>query len=355
MLPPRLRRTDGFALPLTLFLIGILTIMLAAAFTRVAGDRRIAESSGSDQDALDVAQSGLNGYLDSRKTRPPDGDSMRIYVAHGYADVVARIVQRPADTAVNRTYVVRSTGYFLDPGKLGAEPQSRRIVARFAAWQPASMDIRAAFVAANGLRKRGDRVEMRGADACTSANLYALRTPNGGAPNDMDNWTMTGLGSDPHVYESGNGAAVANATDIDWATTISSGGLVPHYSQIMAWDYTYSIQRIVGNATLGTAGAPITGTGLLIVTGDLRTIGTNVQWYGIILVGGKINFNASRTFFDGAVISGLNEQLGQNVPRGDIGDTSVDIDYNSCYVTTALAPFLGLVVRPGWIDAWGTY
>ena len=42
----RIEDQRGFALPLTIFVLTLITIMLAAIFVRVRVDRRIAESSG---------------------------------------------------------------------------------------------------------------------------------------------------------------------------------------------------------------------------------------------------------------------------------------------------------------------
>ncbi len=62
-MPNNARDDRGFALPLTLFLIAVLTLMLGATFTRAATEIRIAAGSKSAMDALFVAQSGLEKYF----------------------------------------------------------------------------------------------------------------------------------------------------------------------------------------------------------------------------------------------------------------------------------------------------
>src|SRR5579864_9402045 len=106
---------DGFALPLAIFFMAILTLLLTAAFAKVQGDRRVADSSGAAVSALAVAQSGLQTYIGSRTGRPVDGDSVRVNAVGGYADVVAQLADKVVDTTTNELYVVRSTGHMIDP------------------------------------------------------------------------------------------------------------------------------------------------------------------------------------------------------------------------------------------------
>src|SRR5262245_5289666 len=122
----------GFALPMTLFLISIVTLMLTAAFAKVQSDRRVSESSGANVTALALAKAGLQQYMGTRPFnspgsaaspwRPPGGDSIRISLTGGYADVIARVVHKPADTLANWLYVIRSVGHVIEPTQ-GQDPQ----------------------------------------------------------------------------------------------------------------------------------------------------------------------------------------------------------------------------------------
>src|SRR5574341_2271762 len=115
----RAPRERGIALPVPLFIITLMTIMLAALFARVGAERDVAVGSSDAVNALAVAQSGLQRYLGSVTTRPPDADSVRYNVTGGYADVVARIVESDTLTDGRMTYIIRSTGYVIVPA-LGA-------------------------------------------------------------------------------------------------------------------------------------------------------------------------------------------------------------------------------------------
>ena len=110
------------------------------------------------------AQRGWKATLGPRAARRPDGDSLRFNLAGGYGEVVARIIQGPADTLANEMYVVRSTGYVITP-RLGPVPQATRTVAQFAQWQSPTVDVVAAYTAANKVMGTADSVTITGADA----------------------------------------------------------------------------------------------------------------------------------------------------------------------------------------------
>jgi Tfp pilus assembly protein PilX len=81
-----IRNERGFALPLTILVVTVMTMLIASAHVRARADRIIAESSGATVTAFAVAQSGLYRYLaycDSIKVRPADGDSLRVNVSSG--------------------------------------------------------------------------------------------------------------------------------------------------------------------------------------------------------------------------------------------------------------------------------
>lgn len=342
----------GFALPLTIFLISFVSLLIAASLLRVSSDRRFSEWTSTNANALALAQSGLQTYMDSRTAPPPDGDSTRLYLSGGYTDVVAQLVVHPADTTVGSTYIVRSTAYKVDP-TLGPEPRARRTLAQFARWHSVHLNIRAAFTAANGLvRAAGGKVTVLGEDSCLTAPITGLRVPGGEAPPLL---TADSVNGSPDSIVADAGQLVADSTHIDWAATIF-GGLVPDFTYVTTFNQAYPIQLVSGNATFGEAGNSWLGTGLLVVTGDLEFRGTTSQWNGIVLVGGRVVFSAASNRVEGLLVSGLNEQLGIDVPNGVVGGNNVWVRYNSCDVHTAMTRLSGLVpIRGGWIDNWATY
>jgi len=352
----------GFALPVILLLIALLTAMLTVALARTTTDLRIAVASQAVDEAGVVARSGLQTYLGTvaldgcgRAVRPADGDSVRINVLGGYADVVARVVRRPPDTLANWLYLVRSEGHVIWPD-MGATPVANRTVAQYAEWQSGRLALPAAFTAVNGLtRTAGGSGQLHGADehgtsGCPTTPRIALRVA--GAVPDLSSFDLTGnapLGG-------GGAAAIVTNARIDWAQVLTPGRIAPDFTSIQPDNGTYPIQFVTGNATLGAAGATTYGRGLLIVSGDLTVVGSFVQWYGVVLVGGVIRFDAADQRFDGLVASGLNLQLAIPTAAGTIGGDYTDIDYHSLYVYLAMRPLTGFApIANAYIEHWATY
>jgi hypothetical protein len=378
----RPRSEGGFALPVTLFVVALVTIMLATAFVRVRNDYRISDSSGDMVDAAAVAQAGLAKYMAQvefddcdNAIRPVDGDSVRFNLTGGYADVVAHVTHRPADTLAAWTYVIRSAGHLIRPAR-GAEPQAQRTVAQFAQWRYGSIQTLAAYTSASGMDRDpngpcpeppdGDGCgEFRGRDhnykyECRVPDIPAIRVPSGSSKlESLDYFAVEGS-----IVRSGTDRSVAEDTDIDWLKTIT-GGIVPDENGIRPWDSSYPVQFVKGDATINCA--PETwGYGLLIVTGNLTITGNKgatamgrgcLQWNGVVIVGKEINFWSDDQRFDGLVISGMIEQLpDSSIGRTEYGGNFIDIDFDSYEVRKSLAPLAGWApVGNAWVDNWTTY
>jgi hypothetical protein len=345
-------RESGLALPIAIFVVTLVTIMLAAIFVRVEVDRRMAETTGSTVDAAALAHSGLQryfGHYDTLGVEPPDGDSLRFNLTGGYADVVAMVLQNSADEGVPRIYAVRSTGRRIEPTQ-GADPQAVRTVAQFAQWNAAEMDPSAAFTAANGFNPPAGTpstdIVIHGGDECSEFPTLptALRLPDPDPPSPPGVW--------PPMNANGTPIQVAQETGMDWPAIVA-GEFAPDYTTLINLN-TWSSYLITGDAILNTPD----GTGLLVVTGDLELGGAGAQWDGVVLVGGQIRFQGNYNIFSGVVISGLNYLLGDNPPPGEWPTDSRDlvIRFNSCFMRQALASVSGFTpLANAWIDNWAMY
>jgi hypothetical protein len=353
----RLADRRGFALPLVVLLVAVLTILLTSGLSRARIERQIAHASDETSEALAVAQSGLQSYFGTVTTRPPDGDSVRINMPGGYANVVALLVRQPADTLETSLYLVRSTGIVINPDS-GALPRARRTVAQFATWGIARIERLGALTTINGLRHIDTpniepRMEVSGIDQCGLAPAVAgIRTSE-----------MTWAGTDPDTSLTGSPSAVvvqakatilANAR-IDWPGVLG-GEFVPDYTTFRNGDTTYSIQRVLGSLTVSGV---ISGSGLLVVRDDLTTSGTSFVFDGIILVGGRALFRADSNVVRGLVVTGLDpavispSETGGN-PSGT--ERHAFLYYNACHVQLVLARLAGLTpVRNAWLDTWASY
>jgi hypothetical protein len=268
--------------------------------------------------------------------------------------VVARIIWNPSDSLEGVKYIIRSTGRLIKPTQ-GADPQAVRTVAQFAQWQIGSLDPLAAFTAINHFTAPvgpGGTFVLDGNDHCVPAHaslrglqapIWPLLTPNLAPPEVIPA---------PGVLRWGFETTLATETGIDWQSVVN-GPFTPDHTTLT--DLTsWSSYRIPGDATF----TDVTGNGLMTVVGDLTIAGSIFDWQGVLLVGGTIVFTADTSRIYGAVVSGLERQLGSSAPDGDWGvaGTHIEIRYYSCYVSNALLAETGFAtIRGAWMDNWATY
>ena len=350
----RVQSERGFALPMTVFLVTILTVMLASAFSRTGTEIIIAASHQAGVDARAIAQSGLQSYFGQDFTeRPASGDSIRYNVAGGYAWVVPSVLMAPADTLDDFTFIVRSTGYKIEAAQ-GSTPLAQRTIAQFALWETGSITELAAITAANGIERRDDgEIEIYGDDGVcgTGESVPHTRRPAESATYYLDD-------SSGGLTQSGTGAQLAAATKIDWAAIDGGGEFEADYNYLRLDDESYPSMLITGDLTMSDA----EGYGLLIVTGNLTTSGEENEWRGVVLVGGRIRFNAEQDEFRGAIVSGLDEQLGSSPSRTLVGgeengdDRETEIRYAPCEIDKALESLKGFVpLKNTFVDNWGEW
>jgi type II secretory pathway pseudopilin PulG len=348
----------GFALPMTILVLAMMTVMLTAAFTRVSADRRIADGTEATVTALAIAQAGLQTYLSVQDSEPPNGDSVRINVMGGYAWVVPHIIQDPTGVPVLKTFVVRSTGYLIAP-TAGPDPLAERTVAQFAVWEPGSirqLGAVTAFGSDPAVNDHGgvDPFWVFGADDCgEEVAVPGVRT-----------YTTSGLSStNPddgprNNLVTGTRAEIAAETGIDWDAIVNDGALQPDYTSLVPNDTTFKTYFI----DAGEVDAEnFKGTGLLVITGELDTGNSSSHgyfvWDGIVLLGGALDADAmDSTVINGLLITGLNTLTGESAPTTVFDNNPVHVRYNSCNVSRALERWKGFRPLPGaWVDTWATY
>ena len=352
VMPIRLQNDGGFALPTVILIVALLTILLTSGLTRARTERQIAEATDETAMAFTIAEGGLQTYFGTTSAPPADGDSTRVNETGGYATVVAHLVRNPADTTERTLYLIRSTGVAINPDS-GARAQATHTVAQFAEWERGKVLPRAALTAANSIRKKNgvDTLSVSGDDACgASSAIPGIRTSTmTGPPNPVPV-----LQGNPGLIEEGanSGPIIAAQTQIDWAGALGAD-LTPDYTSFRSSDSDYPIVRVSGDLTLSGSNS---SSGILVVPGDLDITGGTFYFEGIILVGGKIVFDAGYTSVSGLVVSGLNEQLGSNPQRTEIGGERTYLYYDSCKIQRAMQPLTGLApVRNAWMDNWASY
>jgi hypothetical protein len=360
----------GFALPITIFLIAILTLMLGSTFTRAATENQIAAGSKWTVDALFVAQAGLEKYFSQdfeASDRPLPEDSMRLEMPGGWAWVVPNVLITPADTMQDFRYIIRSTGYVEDPSQPGHALASHT-VAQFADWQTAWLDApRAALIAANGLDIESANVTLDGRDRlnalCAGDPLlpdgFGARLPASTYNRDLDDADFSGEPDPDGFLELGARESVAQLVNIDWEA-IRAGEFIPDYTSPQnGLTGDFPSQLVDGNYT--ETRDNFSGEGLLIVTGDLTVSSSRVYWYwrGVILVGGEASIEADEVYIFGTLISGLNYLTGDTPTNDDSdfrGDDGFLLRFDSCNIRKSLGSMKGFVpLENTWIDNWATF
>jgi len=357
----------GFAIPIALLVIAVLTIMIAGGFSIVSAERRSVADQKSQINAFRIAEQGLEIYLVRRDsllagtpnyTKVPGAkDSTRITMTGGYADVsLTRL--RPPRGSQSGLYVVRSKGTETT-GAYAGTPQGVRTVAQYVLWEPAPMQVLAGWTALSGLQKNGAAGTLGGIDMCGENGAVAgVIVP--AYPGYQGK--MVSVGNPPI-----DSIPAPDSVEIDWdgivnhnmieATIILPGGTWPTVALQNSYNDTsikyYPIIRNNGDLDL-----PSSGTGMLIVTGNL-TISGNKGWRGVILAGGVLTSNGNNAILgggvQGAVISGLNVKLGMDVDES-LANGTKQYNYNSCEVARATTAMGALVtLRNTWVDNWVEY
>jgi len=285
--------------------------------------------------------------------RPRPGDSTRYNVTGGYAWIVPEPMYTPTDTTDDFTFIVRSTGYVIHPAQ-GSTPLGSRTIAQFAVWQTGAIPEYAALTTASGVKRLNNGyVEIQGQDLIcgTGESVHHTRTYAGDDPDySVDVWSGT-------YFESGTMAGLATSLNMDWAV-INSGDFESDYTSFRAWDTTYPTIVIIGDYTLTNSG----GYGLLVVTGQLTTTGNFSSWKGLVLVGGRARFQALENTYYGAVVTGMDKQLGENESETEVGGRTDGVDrytyiyYAPCYIDEALKSLTGFrPLKNTLVDNWAAW
>lgn len=351
---------DGFAIPVAILVIAILSVSIAAGFSLVIAERRGVEDQKAQVSAFVLAEQGLQTFFIKRdslgfKSTPPGAREgpIRIMLKGGYADVELDRIRPPVGSLAG-LYVVRSRGT-QTRGAVGQTPAGVRTVAQYAAWEPAQLDVLAGWTAITGIKKNGNSGSFLGVDACKDsasiAGVAVPQVPGFNQPKTTDSLEIL--------------AATINASaklvEVDWAGILGGSALTPTYTippdAYPSFADTTFYPVIFLKGTAGTTGTSQLngGRGLLIVEGDLDTgSGATFNWKGVVLVGGDLTGNGNNNV-QGAIISALNAKLGKTVAINTVNGTKL-YQYNSCEVAKALMAIGALVPLPNtWVDNWIEY
>jgi hypothetical protein len=353
-----LRNRHGFALPMTIMVIVVLTAALTSAFVATASETTANLALRGQSRAFMVAQMGLERFLeapdelalcpkcDTLRSTPAvdqfgkemDGDSVYITVTR---------VRHQSSAAVPAVYFIQARGVDKRSKLSGrlANVDAERTVGMYAQWNVTTMQVLSAWTSLTGLQKNGTAGLLSGIDQCGEMPSIAGTTIGQG---DLEySSKATWAEGNPPIDTTLTPDSLAKTMLIDWNgiinnntmpadITVHSTADFPSEAWFDADTSRWPIIRITAN----NFSLPNRGRGIIIAEHDFAITGSNM-WDGIVLVGGRLLSNGNNTVA-GATITGLNVLLpGADAPgESTLDDQSIAngqkiYQYSSCKVARA--------------------
>ncbi|MEK7402005.1 MAG: hypothetical protein AABZ80_06530 [Gemmatimonadota bacterium] len=346
------RPRRGFALPLAILALALITAAVAASSASTRAEIIANQAVRAQDRAYQLAEAGLQTFMSQRGlglscsncvtnpgTSSADSEWTRVSLTGGYADVAA-IRLRPyiADT-MPALFFVKSRGVdtTLKMSGTGLTVYPERIVGQYATFRTASMKIVAAWVALGGVTKSGSTSAISGADECGVQDSVAGVTVPIGEYRTSGS-TPAPIGK-PAGVSTMSASALKALIGIDWNAIINNDA-IPADNTIPTNGWPGSSWRVT-RIKQASYTIPSDGNGILIADGNVTFPGSR-DFDGIILVGGQILGTGSQPS-SGVVYSGLNYLLpgAASPPASSTDDATIasskSVRYNSCNVATALA------------------
>lgn len=346
-------RRDGFAIPMAILLIGVITAGVVGAFARVESESSVVNSRDAQTVAYALAEAGMGVYLADRANMPFGRD---FTLPGGTAEVRVDLM-RPDDGVNGALYLLRSTGITTSGGNI---PSARHTVTQLAWLKPYTINVPAGWTSLSGIRKDGNSGEMSGFDECLATGPKA-----GVAVPDSGYSGQTGpVMGDPPIDYMGSQEDMAGQINIDWEGIINEDvlqfdirippGVWPSADSFAARPDWWPVVYIDNENGPAFDPSDMNGRGTLIIRGDIKLDGGD-EWDGIVMVGGKLEDNGTGAI-SGAVITGLNVKLGEPVEESSRAHGTKTYRYNSCDLSNALQAMSVLTpIRNTWFDGWAGY
>jgi hypothetical protein len=352
------RPKRGFAMPMALLVMIVLTAGLAAGFAATSAEIVTNAAHRGDTRSYNLAVAGLEQFMSRRReagfctnclTDPSaaaaDSEWTRVPLTGGYADVKAVRVRATVNDTMPALWFIRSVGTDTSIRLNGASRSigGSRAVGMYASWNTSTVNVQGAWFALSGLTKSGNSGEINGTDQCAAADgggkptVAGAVVPSGG---QFEGKTAPFSGNPP-IDTSKTFDQIKANVKLDWAG-ILAGSIAadfdvptvgfPNSTWFTSHPTDWPIIRIhSNNFTL-----PNAGRGMIIADSNFVISGSNM-WDGVVLIGGKLTSNGNNTTA-GATLSGLNFLLGGNpgasADNSDANGTKTYV-YNSCAVEKA--------------------
>jgi hypothetical protein len=372
-----LKNRAGFALPLVVVFLVVMSFALAAGLAATAAESATSTAQRGQNRAYAVAEQGLQRFLISRDSlcalsgasclADPSAvtagqDSVNLTLSGGKAIVVARLLRPQIGTkdTIPALFFVRAIGVDSSSKLRGGDTTTAvRSVGMMVQWSTQTMSVVGAWTSLSGLNKQGAAGQIDGNDQCGKKTAVAGVlvpkgdytssggfVPTGNPPLDTSK-TLAQL--EPLVTIDWNGIVNGNAMTYDYVVPPDA---FPSDAWFQADTSRWPIIRVHSN----NFSLPNAGRGIIVADSDFTISGSNM-WNGVILIGGQLTSNGNNTT-SGATVSGLNYLLpgaAQPAP-GYINDNATangtkSYVYNSCNVSRATQKLRHYVAMANtWID-----
>lgn len=358
----------GFALPLAILVLAVLTVGLAASFASTGTEILTNNAQRSESRAYAIAENGLQEFIALRDQKlctgcgsPPTVmvESTTVYLPGGRAEVKAMRVMKNLGIKRPAVYLIVSRGIDTVTPLNGASMNTRaeRVVAQYAYWDMKSINILSGWTSLSGLQVNGGSATLSGNDHCGAnpEGVAGVAVPTGTYSGKAK--VVDGAPGQPDVLNLGTPQQARDAVHIDWQGIISETTITPDLSlnsgqsvpaNFFSDPLYWPIIHVKGNFNVSS------GRGLLIVDGNATFSGSGT-WNGIILTGGSLTSNGNNQVY-GAVVTGLNTKLGQVIGADDTGNGNKFYGYDSCTVAAATAGIGHYrLFSNAWMDNFTTY
>ena len=372
-----LKNRIGFALPLVVIFLVVLSFALAAGLAATAAEGTTSTAQRGQNRAYQIAEMGLQKFLVKRDSLcnaagwtncisdpsvvTTGQDSVQIAQPGGYAVIVSRLLrpQQGNRDTIPAIFFVRSRGVDSTSKLRGNDTTtSVRTVGLMVQWSTITLKVTGAWTSLSGLNKQGNAGQIDGNDQCGRRPAVAGVMVPKGDYTETGGFTPTG---NPPLDTSKTLAQLEPLITVDWNAIINQNGLPADYNvppdgfpdgAYFADTSHWPVIRVHTNGFV----LPNAGRGIIIADSDFTISGSNM-WQGIIMVGGQLTSDGNNTTA-GTTISGLNVLLPGAVqpPPGYINDNATangnkTYVFNSCYVSRATKNLKHYVpMADTWID-----
>ena len=270
----------GERLSLSILVIAVLSLSVLVAAARLSSERQITSDQEAVMDAFTVAQAGMEEYFRALTalpagTFPPTSHDTTITTLPGGTAQVSLRRLRDSTSTTPAVWVVTSRGNNTSAKRFNFRvPSAERTVAQYAVWQPANLDLDAAFTSLGASTRTAPRARSMGTTAARRlAAIPGVAVPGGAYTGQTSPINGNPDNAPVSLGTPGTAGTAKDAVDIDWAG-ISAGTALPNYTipgnswptgaQMNNWPVILANGDLTVDATLNND-----GKGILIVTGNL--------------------------------------------------------------------------------------